>query len=130
MPFTHVFPRLGSLSIIFLNRNNLELLPIAYNGTALSTTYVPIIRAIVDSSYVANAANVPIGWQLQVATPSNTNVVHNFYANGILVHNKPVPTICCTNSTGAIVYVALRDCCCNDRPGEPHWVPCPVNPGP
>ena len=64
----------------------MELLTAAYNGTILQTSSIARIQSIVDSSYTANGANIPLGWQLQVNdTNGGTNnqaKTHNFYANG------------------------------------------------
>jgi hypothetical protein len=51
---------------------------------------------------------------------------HNFYANGILVHNKVVPTICCVNVNGGTQNVSVKDCCCLGT----GWAPCVTPPGP
>jgi hypothetical protein len=53
----------------------------SYNGNAFVTNRLPIIRATVDSTYVANAANVPAGLTF-IVCDSNTSYTHNFSANG------------------------------------------------
>ena len=63
----------------------MEFLTIGYNGSGIQTNSVAQIRAQVDSSYTANSANIPIGWQILVNdTAGNTNASknHNFYSNG------------------------------------------------
>jgi hypothetical protein len=56
----------------------------AHNGNSFVTNRLPIIRATVDSTYSANAANVPAGI-VMVTCDSNTSYSHNFYANGATV---------------------------------------------
>jgi hypothetical protein len=64
----------------------MRFLTAGHNGSALQTNSIASIRAVVDSSYTANGANIPIGWQMQVNdTNSGTNnqtKTHFFYANG------------------------------------------------
>lgn len=55
-----------------------------YNGNSFVTNRLPIIRSTVDSTYVANAANIPAGLQM-ITCDSNTSYTHNFYANGATV---------------------------------------------
>ena len=68
------------------NDGTLELLTGAYNGTTLQTNSLARVRATVDSSYVANGANIPIGWQILVNDTNgginNQTKTHNFYSNG------------------------------------------------
>ena len=66
--------------------NTMRLLTAGSNGTALQSNSIASIIAKVDSSYTANGANIPLGWQIQVNdTNGGTNnqvKTHNFYANG------------------------------------------------
>jgi hypothetical protein len=55
-----------------------------HNGSAFVTNRLPIIRSTVDSTYVANAANIPAGLAM-IVCDSNTNYTHQFYANGATV---------------------------------------------
>ena len=58
----------------------------AYNGAGYQTSSTSTLRAVVDSSYTANGANIPIGWQLVVNDTNgginNQTKTHNFYSNG------------------------------------------------
>jgi len=64
----------------------MELLTAGYNGTILQTSSIARIQSIVDSSYTANGANIPLGWQVQVNDTNggvnNQLKTHNFYSNG------------------------------------------------
>jgi hypothetical protein len=66
--------------------NTMELLTVGYNGTIIQTSSIARIQSIVDSSYTANGANIPLGWQVQVNDTNgginNQSKTHNFYANG------------------------------------------------
>jgi hypothetical protein len=53
----------------------------AHNGTSFVTNRLPILRSTVDSTYVANTANIPAGFQM-VVCDNTTSYTHNFYANG------------------------------------------------
>ena len=64
------------------NDGVMDLIAVAYNGTGLSTNGTARFKAVVDAGYVANASNVPIGWQIQVTDNVNSQKVHNFYSNG------------------------------------------------
>ena len=68
------------------NDNTMELLTVGYNGSIIQTSSIARIQSIVDSSYTANGANIPLGWQLQVNDTNggvnNQVKTHNFYANG------------------------------------------------
>jgi hypothetical protein len=63
-----------------------EILTFGHNGAASQTNSVGVIRAVVDSSYTANGANIPLGWQFLVndtnGGTNNENKTQNFYANG------------------------------------------------
>ena len=63
-----------------------EILTFGHNGAASQTNSVGVIRAVVDNSYTANGANIPIGWQFLVndtnGGTNNENKTQNFYANG------------------------------------------------
>ena len=52
-----------------------------HNGTSFVTNRLGFIRAVVDNSYVANTANIPVGLQM-VTCDNTTSYTHNFYANG------------------------------------------------
>jgi hypothetical protein len=52
-----------------------------HNGTSFVTNRLGFIRGVVDSSYVANTANIPVGLQM-VTCDNTTSYTHNFYANG------------------------------------------------
>jgi hypothetical protein len=58
----------------------------AHNGANYQTNSVGFIRGRVDSSYTANGANIPIGFQITVNDTNgginNQSKTHNFYANG------------------------------------------------
>jgi hypothetical protein len=66
--------------------STMEILTLGYNGAGAQTNSVAIIRGVVDSSYTANAANIPIGWQVIVNDTNggvnNQSKTHNFYSNG------------------------------------------------
>ena len=73
----------------------MELITFGHNGTAFQTNSFGTLRAVVDSSYTANAANIPIGWVLTVTdtTGGNNNPKsHNFYANGTTQLVGPLTT--------------------------------------
>jgi hypothetical protein len=52
-----------------------------HNGSAFVTNRLPVIRANVDSTYVANSANIPAGLQFLV-NDNTTSYTQHFYANG------------------------------------------------
>jgi hypothetical protein len=58
----------------------------AHNGANYQTNSVGFIRGRVDSSYTANGANIPIGFQITVNDTNgginNQSKTHNFFANG------------------------------------------------
>jgi hypothetical protein len=54
-----------------------------HNGTSYQTNSVSFIRAVVDSSYSANTANIPIGLRFTVNQSNNVPIVHNLFANGL-----------------------------------------------
>ena len=58
-----------------------------FNGTAQFATRTAGLLALVDSSYVANTANIPVGLRFNV-TDNTTSYSHNFYANGNIVLNS------------------------------------------
>jgi hypothetical protein len=66
----------------------MRLLAFGHNGTIQQTGSTGSIRAIVDSSYTANGANIPVGWQVLVNDTNggvnNQTKTHNFYANGFV----------------------------------------------
>jgi hypothetical protein len=68
------------------NDGVMDLLAVAYNGTGLATGGAARFKAVVDNSYTANGANIPLGWQVQVNDTNggvnNQAKIHNFYANG------------------------------------------------
>jgi hypothetical protein len=68
------------------NDNTMELLTVAYNGAAIQTSSVASINAVVDNSYVANGANIPLGWQVRVNDTNggvnNQSKIHYLYSNG------------------------------------------------
>ena len=68
------------------NDGLMDLIALGYNGTALATSSGGRFKAIVDNSYVANGANIPVGWQVTVndtvAGTTNIQKAHNFWANG------------------------------------------------
>ena len=69
----------------------MEILTTGSNGTALQTNSLAFVRGQVDSSYTANGANIPLGWQVTVNDTNgginNQGKTHNFYANGATVLN-------------------------------------------
>lgn len=82
----------------------MRFLTLGHNGTALQTSSVASIRAQVDTSYTANGANIPIGWQVQVndtnGGTNNETKNHNFYSNGnisfansLVVNNNITSTV-------------------------------------
>jgi hypothetical protein len=63
-----------------------RMMSFGHNGTAIQGNSFSMIRTIVDSSYVANSANIPIGITFTV-TDTNGGVnnqakTHNFFSNG------------------------------------------------
>ena len=62
------------------------LLFAGHNGTSTFATRTATIRAVVDSSYVANTANIPAGLQF-ITCDNTTSYTHQFYANGNVVFN-------------------------------------------
>jgi len=67
----------------------MRLITLGSNGTALQTNSTASIRAVVDASYTANGANIPLGWIIQVndtnSGVNNQQKTHNFYSNGATV---------------------------------------------
>lgn len=65
---------------------------IAWNGTVAngtSGTQTAKIRARIDSAYVANTTNMPIGFEVQTVGNAGALNTHNFYANGnVLLSNS------------------------------------------
>lgn len=63
----------------------MRLLSWGHNGTAYQTNSTGSIRAVVDSSYTANGANIPMGWQILVNDTNgginNQTKIHNFHSN-------------------------------------------------
>ena len=83
----------------------------AHNGTAYQTSSTSTLRAVVDASYTANGANIPIGWQMIVNDTNgginNQSKTHNFYSNGnVNFANSVVVTNDLTVSTGNITATA------------------------
>jgi hypothetical protein len=68
------------------NDGLMDLIALGYNGTSLATSSGGRFKAIVDNSYIANGANIPVGWQITVndtvGGTTNTQKSHNFWANG------------------------------------------------
>jgi hypothetical protein len=68
------------------NDATMRLLTFGHNGTAYQLNSTASIRAVVDNSYVANGANIPLGWSIQVNDTNggvnNQAKIHNFYSNG------------------------------------------------
>ena len=68
------------------NDATMRFLTVGYNGSALQTNSVASIRSLVDSSYTANGANIPLGWNIQVndtnGGTNNQTKNHYFYSNG------------------------------------------------
>ena len=86
----------------------MRFLTLGHNGTALQTSSVASIRAQVDTSYTANGANIPIGWQVQVndtnGGTNNETKNHNFYSNGnISFANSLVVNNNITSTNGNLV---------------------------
>jgi hypothetical protein len=71
-----------------------EILTTGSNGTAQQSSSPAFIRAQVDSSYTANGANIPLGWQVQVNDTNgginNQARTHNFYSNGNVTFNNAI----------------------------------------
>jgi hypothetical protein len=89
----------------------MRLITIAHNGAALQTNSTASIRGLVDASYTANGANIPLGWSFQVndtvGGTTNQQRTHNFYANGnVNFANSVVVTNDLTVSTGNITATA------------------------
>lgn len=67
----------------------MEFFTAAHNGAALQTNSASYIKAVVDASYTANGANIPIGWQFIVndtnGGTNNQQKTHNFYSNGNVI---------------------------------------------
>tara|TARA_R110002126_G_scaffold7661_2_gene37355 strand:+ start:4044 stop:7913 length:3870 start_codon:yes stop_codon:yes gene_type:complete len=76
------------------NDATMELLTVAYNGSIIQTSSIGRIQSLVDNSYVANAANIPIGWNIQVNDTNgginNQTKNHYFYSNGNVVFANTV----------------------------------------
>jgi hypothetical protein len=68
------------------NDNLMRLLAFGHNGNIQQTSSTASIRAVVDASYTANTANIPIGWNMSVNDTNggvnNQSKTHNFYSNG------------------------------------------------
>jgi hypothetical protein len=82
-----------------------------HNGTSFVTNRLPILRATVDSSYTANTANIPAGFQM-ITCDNTTSYTHNFYANGniafsgrVSAGNLSVGDIICgnINAIGSVI---------------------------
>jgi hypothetical protein len=91
------------------NDATMELLTVAYNGSIIQTSSIARIQSIVDSSYTANAANIPIGWQLQVNDTNggvnNQTKTHNFYSNGTVNFANSISVSGNGNISGTILSV-------------------------
>jgi len=76
------------------NDNLLRLLAFGHNGNIQQTSSTATFIANVDSSYTANTANIPIGWQLRVNDTNggvnNQAKTHFFYSNGNVSFNNLV----------------------------------------
>jgi hypothetical protein len=81
------------------NDATMRFLTAGSNGTALQTNSIASFTARVDSSYTANGANIPLGWQITVNDTNgginNQSKVHQFFSNGnvsfansIIVNNE------------------------------------------
>jgi len=102
------------------NDATMRLLTFGHNGTAYQLNSTASIRGLVDNSYVANGANIPIGWSIQVNdTNGGTNNqarTHNFYANGNVTLNNVIfadggglSNIVGANVTGQVAYAAVAN---------------------
>jgi hypothetical protein len=69
-----------------------QIAGIGYNGTAFNTQ-AGSFRAVVDSSYVANAANIPINWIIRSIGNSNNQVETTFHSNGSFLPAGNIVTI-------------------------------------
>jgi hypothetical protein len=85
-----------------------------HNGSAFVTNRLPVIRSTVDSTYVANSANIPAGFQFLV-NDNTTTYTHNFYANGNVQFSNGATfgstsqdTIVTVNGNNANGYVQLN----------------------
>jgi hypothetical protein len=71
------------------NDGIMDFIALGYNGTSLAINSNGRLKAVVDNSYTANGANIPIGWQILVNDTNgginNQNKTHNFYSNGNVV---------------------------------------------
>jgi hypothetical protein len=87
----------------------MELITLASNGTAVQSNSLAFIRAQVGSSYTANSANIPLGWQVVVNDTNgginNQTKTHNFYSNGqtALSGNLSASSLYISNNAGANV---------------------------
>jgi len=72
----------------------MRLLTFGHNGANYQTNSTASFRAQVDSSYVANGANIPIGWNMTVNDTNgginNQSKTHNFYSNGTVTFANSV----------------------------------------
>jgi hypothetical protein len=102
------------------NDATMRFLTLGHNGSALQTNSVASIRALVDNSYTANGANIPIGWQILVndtnSGVNNQTKTHNFYANGnvtfanvIFADGGGLSNIIGANVTGAVAYATTAN---------------------
>jgi len=78
------------------NDTTIDILTLGHNGSGLATSSVAKITAQVDSSYTANTANIPIGWNIQVndtnGGTNNQSKVHQFYSNGTVSFANSIST--------------------------------------
>jgi collagen type VII alpha len=69
-----------------------QVVGLGHNGTAFNTQ-AGSFRAVVDSSYVANAANIPINWIIRSIGNSNNQVETTFHSNGSFLPAANIVTI-------------------------------------
>ena len=90
----------------------MSLLTAGHNGTSLQTSSIAQFKAVVDTSYTANGANIPIGWKIIVndtnGGTNNQSKTHNFYSNGnvsfansLVVNNDITSTVGVFTGNGA-----------------------------
>jgi hypothetical protein len=82
----------------------IDIITLGHNGTSIQSNSLARIRATVDSSYTANGANIPIGWQVVVngtnGGVNNQQKTHNFYSNGNVAFGGNVTSLNVTGDIG------------------------------
>jgi len=83
-----------------------SIVSLGHNGSALQTSSIALVRAVVDNSYTANGANIPIGYRFTVNdTNGGTNnqaKSHNFWSNGNVSFSNSVFVTDSLSATGNV----------------------------